>query len=260
VSLLSVITPVYQPRPEHLHEVWESLEAQKLPPGWDWEWIVQEDGSTGVCELLLPKDPRITMGTGRHSGVAITRNLALARSQGTYIKNLDHDDILTPGVLARDIEILDDNPDVQWTTSKVLDLHPDGSTARFEGDPPAGRLTPGLVVELWRARHYRLPVHPTTLCIRRTLVTALGGWMAVPGSEDTGLLIAASVVSTGYFRSEVGLLYRKWPGQESAQSRHTEPVEWNARMSLIDERATSLAHIWASRPGAPRPSPAGPRN
>ena len=247
MSLLSVITPVYQPVAEHLRKAFESLEAQKLPPGWDWEWVVQEDGDTGVCQSLLPKDPRITTGTGRHSGVAITRNLALARSRGTYVKNLDQDDILAPGVLARDIEVLEDNPDVQWTTSKALDLLPDGSTASFEGDPSAGRLTPGLVVELWRARHYRLPVHPTTLCIRRELVTALGGWMAVPGSDDTGLLIGASVVSTGYFHGETGLLYRKWSGQESAQPRHTEPVEWNARMSLIDERAVSLAQIWASR-------------
>ena len=247
VSLLSVITPVYQPVAEHLLEAYESLEAQKLPPGSEWEWIVQEDGSTGICESILPKDPRIKQGTGRHSGVAITRNLALARSEGTCIKNLDQDDVLAPGVMARDLDVLTKNPDIQWTTSKALDLLPDGSTVGFDGDPPPGRLEPGSVADLWRARHYRLPVHPTTICIRRDLATALGGWMAVPGSDDTGLLVSASVVATGYFHGEVGLLYRKWPGQESAQPRHTESVEWNARMSLIDERAKSLANLWAAR-------------
>ena len=247
VSLLSVITPVYRPVPKHLLAAYESVVSQKLPSGWEWEWIVQEDGDTGVCESILPKDPRIKLGSGRHSGVAITRNLALARSNGACIKNLDQDDVLTPGVLTRDLEVFGENPDVQWTTSKALDLLPDGSTAGFDGDPPAGRLKPGLVVELWRARHYRLPVHPTTICIRRRLVTALGGWMAVPGSDDTGLLVSASVVSAGYFHGEVGLLYRKWPGQESAQPRHTESAEWNARMSLIDERAKSLAHLWSIR-------------
>jgi hypothetical protein len=80
----------------------------------------------------------------------------------------------------------------------------------------------------------------------RPLVTALGGWIAVPGSADTGLLVAASVVSVGYFHGEVGLLYRKWPGQVTASPDHTEPIEWQLRMHLIDERASSLS---ARRPG-----------
>lgn len=245
MNVVSVITPVYQPVAEYLLKAHESLAAQETPSGWEWEWLVQEDGDTGVAASILPSDPRIKLGAGRHGGVAITRNLALARSEGTYIKNLDQDDVLAPGVLARDIEALEDDPDVHWSTSKALDLLPDGSTVGFDGDPPAGRLERGSVAEQWRARRYRLPVHPTTICIRRGLATALGGWMAVPGSDDTGLLVSASVVAAGYFHGEVGLLYRKWPGQESAQPRHSEPGEWNARMSLIDERARALARIWA---------------
>ena len=156
------------------------------------------------------------------------------------MKNLDCDDMLTPGVLARDIEVLTSDSEVQWSTSSVLDLLPDGSTVGFDSDPPAGRLEPGTIVEHWRTHNYRLPVHPTTVCIRRSLVMALGGWMAVPGSEDTGMLVAAGAVSVGYFLSEVGLLYRKWPGQLTADSAHTRLAEWDARMSLISERASAL--------------------
>ena len=64
--------------------------------------------------------------------------------------------------------------------------------------------------------------------------------MAVPGSDDTGLLIAASVTAKGYFHSEVGLHYRKWPGQVTAGSEHTEPVERHLRMHLIDARALAI--------------------
>jgi hypothetical protein len=88
----------------------------------------------------------------------------------------------------------------------VLDLLPDGTTVGFDSDPPAGRLERGTIVGHWRTHNYRLPVHPTTVCIRRSLVMALGGWMAVPGSEDTGMLVAAGAVSVGHFLSEVGLL------------------------------------------------------
>jgi len=255
MNILSVITPVYQPVPEQLHEAYMSLREQKLPAGWEWEWVVQEDGNSGVAAEILPKDdPRIAFGAGRHAGVAITRNLALSRARGDLVKTFDQDDMLTPGALARDIEVLTREPVVQWTTSRVLDIFPDGSTVGFDNDPPVGRLEPKTVVEHWRAHNYRLPVHPATMCIRRPLITALGGWMAVPGSDDTGLLVAASVLSTGYFRNEVGLLYRKWPGQTSAQASHSEPTEWHARMSLISERANALEKLWGenSSPQAAR--------
>jgi glycosyltransferase involved in cell wall biosynthesis len=242
--LISVITPSYRPVPEQLKEAYESLRMQEVPQGWAWEWVIQEDGDTGAARDILPEDPRIVFGTGRRGGVAITRNLALARSRGELVKNLDQDDILTPGVIARDINVLAADPLIQWTTSRVLDLLPDGSTVGFDNDPPVGRLEPGVVLNHWLAHNYRLPVHPTTICIRRTLAVALGGWMAVPGSDDTGLLTAASVVSLGYFHQEVGLLYRKWPGQATASVAHTEPAEWNLRMSLIRERAESLAKTW----------------
>ena len=68
--------------------------------------------------------------------------------------------------------------------------------------------------------------------------------MAVPGSDDTGLLTAASVISTGYFHQEVGLFYRKWAGQETAQTAHVDPTELQLRISLIRERAQYLSEFW----------------
>jgi glycosyltransferase involved in cell wall biosynthesis len=244
MNVVSVITPVYQPVREQLLATYESLRGQELPAGWAWEWVLQEDGDTGIACQYIPEAPGVSHGANRHLGVSLTRNLALSRATGSLIKNLDQDDVLTPGVLARDIETLSLRPHVGWTTSRVLDLLPDGSTVGFDNDPPAGELERGTVFEHWRSHNYRLPVHPTTMCIRRTLVVALGGWMAVPGSDDTGLLVAASVTSTGYFHSEVGLLYRKWPGQVTAGAAHTEPVEWRLRMNLIEERATALGALW----------------
>lgn len=246
MNTISVITPLYAPAADYLAEAYRSLASQEMPPGWDWEWVLQEDGATGIAKRLLPEDPRIRPGQGRRGGVAITRNLGLARAHGTLVKNLDQDDVLTPGVLARDIDVLSGDPSIQWVTSRVLDLMPDGSTVGFDSDPPAGAIPAGSVVVRWREHDYRLPVHPTTICIRRRLAVALGGWMAVPGSDDTGLLVAASTVSTGWFQSEVGLLYRKWPGQETAKSAHTEPTEWQLRMSLISERADALAELVAT--------------
>lgn len=242
--VVSVITPTYDPKPEYLTAAYKSLDSQELPKGWRWEWIVQEDGPTRHAEEILPgDDKRIVFGRGRHGGVAIARNLALAKAQGELVKNLDHDDILMPGVIARDIENISRGPEIRWTTSKVLDLMPDGSKVEFDSDPQHGVLNPGLVFDHWKEHNYRLPVHPTTICIERAYVVALGGWMASPGSDDTGMLIAASLLSSGYFDSEVGLLYRKWPGQETAKAAHFEPTEWKIRMRLIEERGEYIRQL-----------------
>jgi glycosyltransferase involved in cell wall biosynthesis len=249
--VLSIVTPLLSPRSDHLAQAYESLAAQELPPGWEWEWVVQEDGRTGDVARMLPPDERIRLGTGRPGGgVGQTRNLALARSRGELVKAFDGDDVMGAGTLARDIAVLeratDVWTDVQWTTSRALDLLPDGFTVASARDPAPGRLEAGSVAAYWRANGYRLPVHGVTLCMRRPLLLALGGWMGVPGSDDTGLLIAASVVSAGYFHGDVGLYYRKWPGQVTAQPEHTDPEEWNARMAVIDERGRALEE-WRRR-------------
>jgi hypothetical protein len=136
--------------------------------------------------------------------------MALGRATGSLVKVLDADDQLLPGTLARDVAVLTHHTDIGWTTSKALDLLPDGSTSAWdEDDPPEGRLDSHTVFQYWLDHDYRPQVLPSTVCIRREVILAIGGWMALPASEDTGMLLAASVISAGYFIAENGLLYRK---------------------------------------------------
>jgi hypothetical protein len=167
--------------------------------------------------------------------------MALGRASGELVKVLDSDDQLTPGALARDIVRLATDLEIGWTTARVLDLLPDGSTQSWEhSDPAGGRIEKNFVLDYFTMHNYRLPVHPATLCIRRQLVLALGGWMALPGGEDTALLLAASVIRSGYFEFEPGLLYRKWPGQLTARPEWQNTDEWTARMQIIEARAHAL--------------------
>lgn len=239
--LISVITPVHTPSLAYLPEAYASLAGQKMPDGWDWQWLVQEDGQDDILSGLFADDPRVSVGTGRRGGPGVARTLALARADGHLIKVLDADDQLTPGTLARDIAAMEEQPHIGWATSRVLDLMPDGTTIGFPSDPPPGLVRRGEVLAFWKSNNYRAQVHPATLCIRRDLLLALGGWMALPASEDTGLLVAASTVTDGWFTAEPGLLYRKWPGQVTSQPAHHEPTEHTARMHLIEARAYVLA-------------------
>nr|WP_238426631.1 glycosyltransferase [Streptomyces adustus] len=231
-------------------EAYRSLCEQRLPRGWDWQWVIQEDGRTDAVRRHVPDDRRISFGQGRPGGPGVARTIALARADGPYVKVLDADDRLAEGALARDLAVLEADPGIGWTTSRALDVLPDGSTAGFPGDPDDGPVERGAVLDFWKANDFRAPVHPATLCVRRELLLALGGWMALPASEDTGLLLALNSVSRGWFSAEVGLLYRKWEGQATGQAAHTDPAERAARMTVVEQRARALAGLRWGYPAA----------
>ncbi|MFI9720760.1 glycosyltransferase family 2 protein [Streptomyces sp. NPDC052396] len=240
-----IVTAVHAPSAHYLQDAYKSIREQELPDGWEWHWVIQEDGKSEDVAPHVPQDPQVTFRQGRRGGPGVARTMALAVADGEYVKILDADDQLAPGALARDLAVLEGDPSIGWTTSRVLDLLPDGSTLGFDQDPEDGPIERGAVLEHWRAHNYRAQVHPATLCIRRELLLALGGWMALPASEDTGLLLALDAVSRGWFSREVGLLYRKHPGQATAQGAHTDAMERETRMAVIEARARALAfHRW----------------
>lgn len=247
---ITVITAVHAPSARFLSEAYKSLCEQELPTGWEWHWLVQEDGYGDEVAPYVPDDVRVTFRQGRAGGPGVARTTALGVAEGEYLKVLDADDQLAPGALARDLAALEADPAIGWATSRVLDLLPDGSTVGFEGDPEPGLLTEGSVMSFWQEHDFRLPVHPATLFARRELVLALGGWMALPASEDTGLLLALDASSHGWFSSEVGLYYRKWQGQVTNQLAHTAQVERDARMALVEQRARALARLRWQYPAA----------
>jgi hypothetical protein len=246
--VISVITAVLGTKADYLAEAYGSLAAQELPEGWSWEWLVQQDGPDGA--LSLPTgDPRIRSGiSNRWGGQAIARNLALSRAHGDLIKVLDADDMLTPGALTRDIEIFTTRPDITWSLARSLNYLLDGTTTRFPSNPDPGPIAPDVLLPYWE-HHGEPPVHPASLCVRRQAVLALGGWMAVPGAEDTGLLLALDATSTGYFIGEPGLLHRRWPGQNTAN--RPDDDERRAVLNLIGARARALRTLQRVIP-APR--------
>ncbi|POX44431.1 glycosyltransferase [Streptomyces sp. Ru71] len=242
-----IVTAVHAPSARFLPDAHASLCAQTLPDGWEWHWVIQEDGESDAVRPHVPDDPRVTFRQGRRGGPGVARTIALAHADGPYVKVLDADDRLPPGTLARDLAALEADPGLGWATSRALDLLPDGTTVGFPGDPDEGPIERGAVLDFWAANDYRAQVHPATLFVRRDLLLALGGWMALPASEDTGLLLALNAVSRGWFTREVGLYYRKWDGQVTGQSSHVDPVERRARMSVVESRARALAGLgWGS--------------
>ncbi|MEV4441787.1 glycosyltransferase [Streptomyces sp. NPDC049577] len=232
---ISIITAVHHGGHQFLGEAYESLREQKLPGDWEWEWCLQEDGTSGIPALSLPDDPRIKWGTGLRARTAVARTHALARATGDVIRTLDADDVLLPGALERDIETLGR---VAWCVSACVDLHEDGSTAPGPCDPPGGPVEPGRFYR--EVTEDRLSVQAVTFAAHRRLALALGGWQALSGAETVALLLAAEVVAPGEFIAEPSVLYRKHPHQTTASDRYWEPGEAATRISALLQRADAL--------------------
>lgn len=251
MPVLSILTPVHAGALQYLPQAYRSLDQQEMPDGWSWEWCLQEDGpGVGAAAALPRDDPRIRIRTSWKGGPHVARTMALAHSTGTVVKSFDADDEFPEGALLRDLAVLIEHPEVGWVTSAAVHLFDDGSYRESPlGYPPGGPLPPGAEYAFWQ-EHRRPQVHPTTLCARRRLVTMLGGWMALPASGDTGLLLGLEAVARGWFLAEPGLVYRRHAGQRTAHPEHSHGDEWRARMSLIGERAAAL-HAWEDRTGTP---------
>lgn len=246
-KIISVITAAAPNRGSTILGAYESLAAQVLPAGWEWEWLVQEDGSDQQIRSMLPNDRRIHYWwNGLQGGTAQTRNFALTRANGEIVRNLDDDDSLTEGALAQDIGTLASDTSLAWTCSRAVDIHPDGSVHTFPEVIDSGRVLPGTLFQYWKLSNGLVPVHPATLAIRRNILRAFGGWMAIPVSDDVGMLMAVSSVFTGYYAEDISMRYRKSDFQITAQhyakSEHTR----SQRFRAIEQRVESVLDVFRS--------------
>ncbi|MFF1359907.1 glycosyltransferase family 2 protein [Streptomyces sp. NPDC058297] len=253
---VSVVTAVHAPHAPFLTDAWASLREQDHG---DWEWLVQVDGPHPAVTAALEKcgaagDPRVRVAVnGTAEGPAVTRNIALGRSRAPFVQNVDADDALEPGALTALTAVLAADPDVGFAVGRARDLLPSGELRDHVLPLDPGPLPRGSLAARWQTApgSYRLPVHPAGVLWRRSLLLAVGGWSALRGMEDTGLLMAASAAAPGVLVDADTLRYRKHPGQGSAQV--TEFAGGGPQIALIRQRVALLSGLPAWRdPHDPR--------
>jgi GT2 family glycosyltransferase len=99
--LISVVIPVYKPRPEWLRAAIESVRNQTWP---QWQLSVSLDGPDPAIEeevrALASDDTRIRITVSpERGGISVALNAAATIATGDYVAFLDHDDLLTPQAL-----------------------------------------------------------------------------------------------------------------------------------------------------------------
>ena len=218
MPLVSVVTPTQIHNADHIGALWTSLRDQVLPEGWEWEWLVQEDGVRPGVRDLLPEDARIRYDAiGVQLGGPAARNLALARARGDLVAGMDHDDWYEPGGLAALVGPLEQDPAIAWTCGQTRWQNPDGGTWVKPDVFPPGPVETGLIAETFvRTDDFPFPAAMTTY--RRDHLVAHGGWPAVARSTDAVLLAGFSTRWPGVWIDRVVATYRRWPAQHTVQA------------------------------------------
>jgi glycosyltransferase involved in cell wall biosynthesis len=123
--LVSIAMPVYNCGPtlarairSVLHQTYE-----------DWRLLLIDDGSTD-CSVSIARafsDPRIRVMTdGKHRGLVARLNQAIDMAEGRYLARMDGDDVAFPNRLERQVEFLEEHPQVDLVGSGVVVFRNDG--------------------------------------------------------------------------------------------------------------------------------------
>ncbi|MFC9973475.1 glycosyltransferase [Spirillospora sp. NPDC127200] len=240
MPLISIITAVRAPVPAYFQQAADSVAAQRLPSGWEYEWLVQEDGEVPTAGDLCPG--ALYEANGAQLGTGTTRNFALSRARGELVAVLDYDDVLLPDGLGTLINVFKDRPGIGWAIGQADDLI-DGRRVPYPLMYPCGLVPAGTIGRLYEETGL-CQAACAGLVAPTELVRAFGGWGALPRAQDVALFIALSELFDGYQEQAVTWLYRKHPDQ----STHATKIDtWREhqdrfiRQRLKAVRSRSLA-------------------
>ena len=124
-KLVSVVMPVFNSE-KFVKEAIESILNQTHTL---FELIIVNDGSTDRTDLIIReyKDPRIKhVNNSINKGVVSTLNEGLLLSKGKYIARMDADDIALPTRLAKQVDFLENHPEVKLCGTRATAIDESG--------------------------------------------------------------------------------------------------------------------------------------
>ncbi|MFP4055220.1 MAG: glycosyltransferase family 2 protein [Phycisphaerae bacterium] len=125
--LVSVVMPTHNDE-AFIRPAVESILRQSFT---DFEFIIVDDGSTDSTPAILAEyavaDPRIRVLTNETNlGIVGALNRGLDAAGGKYIARMDGDDISTPERFARQVEVMEAEPDVIALSGAMRYIDADG--------------------------------------------------------------------------------------------------------------------------------------
>jgi glycosyltransferase involved in cell wall biosynthesis len=171
----------------------------------NWELLLMEDGSNdGTLEVARQfGDPRISICTdGRHKGLVARLNEAVARSRGKYFARMDADDVTYPERLRKQVEYLEEHPEVDLVGAGMV-------VFRGDGVAPGCRMGPQTHEEICARACDGFPLAHPTLMGRTSWFRAHAYEEGFPRAEDQVLLLSSYVTSRFACLPEILYGYRE---------------------------------------------------
>ena len=168
VPRVTVLMSVFNGAP-YLEECLASIWHQTFE---DFEFLVLDDGSTDRTEEILAsvRDSRFRFLRLKHVGLNRALNVGLKLGNGEYVARQDADDISFPDRLAKQVEYLDNHPEVALVGSGAKIVTDKGKIMRDLSFPTSHM---DLVAELHR---FKNPLPHTTIMFRRATILRYGGY------------------------------------------------------------------------------------
>jgi hypothetical protein len=223
---LDVITALLPERATHLAEAARSVRharAALAEDGIALRWHLIIDGSWDA-PTVGEADRMVVLG--RHCGVSAARNLGLAQANGDSVMPFDGDDLLLADGVRHAIDLLEQHRDVGWVGG-ASEIYETGNDS-FDNEAhhlarTSNRHVPDRLVR-WRAGELGYPVgrpwpfHPNVLLVRTAAALGVGGWPAVPASEDKGFSARLGASVDGLQTPRALIAYRLWEHQTTTSA------------------------------------------
>ncbi|WP_256559866.1 glycosyltransferase [Myxococcus dinghuensis] len=197
------------------------------------------DGTRAVLNRCAARDPRVEILDGGGRGLVEALNLALQQVTSPYVARMDADDEALPRRLEASVHALETHPDLDGVGTGV---------ELFRDDQP---ISPSLQAyaswlnsltspeQLFRERFIESPLCHPSVCLRRDVLRATGGWRDGDFPEDYALWL--ELLERGHRLANLPEVLLRWRDSSNRMTR-TDPryalarLMWTKARYLVLER------------------------
>lgn len=225
---ISIILPVYDIDEKWLRLCIESVKKQIYE---NWELCIVDGGSTKfnikkVLKKYAEEDNRIKIKfLNKNKGIACNSNEALGLATGDFIGFLDHDDELSPDALYEVVNLLNENPALDF-------IYTDEDKITVKGK----RIDPHFKPDWSPDTFYSCNYITHFAVIRKKIISELGGFReGYDGSQDYDLFLRVTEITDKIAHIPKVLYHWRMVPHSAAFSSHSKPYAYLAAKRAIKD-------------------------
>ncbi|MCT8389936.1 glycosyltransferase family 2 protein [Leuconostoc holzapfelii] len=244
---ISIVIPAYKARP-FIEETVHSILNQKGVKI-DLSVAIQgpDDGTRELLEKIAKKDPRLKIYTGPVGAAKENWQFISKQATGRYIKLVPQDDVLLPGILQRQFELLESNPNAVLTASlrEIIDDH-NQVIKKSWGLYGLNRPMPGeMVIRRVVGLGLNALGEPGGVLMKRDVFERAGGWdFSHPYVVDLETYL--NVLASGEFVPDrvVGVKFRVSSGQWTAELQDVQSQHVIRMNQTMHQKYPNIVTTW----------------